>query len=143
SNRGIVWTLAVPGATLSRGGGRVCASCRCLAFRGAGGHDGGTLVNDPIPWWQVFEDELTARGFVLPDSYAEFREQNKRLPDREGEITHQLHTVVDAFEVGPSAICLSGGGIRSATFSIGVLQGLAKNNVLPHVDYVSTVSGGG
>jgi len=36
-----------------------------------------------------------------------------------------------------------GGGIRSATFNLGVLQALAKWKVLRHVDYLSTVSGGG
>jgi hypothetical protein len=40
-------------------------------------------------------------------------------------------------------IALSGGGIRSATFNLGVLQGLAGNRLLRHVDYLSTVSGGG
>jgi Patatin-like phospholipase len=42
-----------------------------------------------------------------------------------------------------SALCFSGGGIRSATFGLGVLQGLAKYGVLRHFDYLSTVSGGG
>src|SRR5712671_2257831 len=41
------------------------------------------------------------------------------------------------------ALCLSGGGIRSATFALGVLQGLAKVKVLPQFHYLSTVSGGG
>jgi predicted acylesterase/phospholipase RssA len=40
-------------------------------------------------------------------------------------------------------IALSGGGIRSATFSLGVLQALAKNDILKKMDYLSTVSGGG
>ena len=40
-------------------------------------------------------------------------------------------------------ICISGGGIRSATFALGVLQGLAKKGLLQSADYVSTVSGGG
>ncbi len=40
-------------------------------------------------------------------------------------------------------LSLSGGGIRSATFSLGIIQGLAKHGVLKHVDYLSTVSGGG
>jgi hypothetical protein len=40
-------------------------------------------------------------------------------------------------------LALSGGGIRSATFNLGLLQGLAARNVLPRVDYLSTVSGGG
>lgn len=61
----------------------------------------------------------------------------------------------------PWALALSGGGIRSATFSLGVLQGLTQcevppqvdahatsqaaeaSRLLPQFDYVSTVSGGG
>jgi hypothetical protein len=42
-----------------------------------------------------------------------------------------------------SALCLSGGGIRSATFNLGILQGLARHGLLDKFDYLSTVSGGG
>jgi len=42
-----------------------------------------------------------------------------------------------------AALCLSGGGIRSATFSLGVLQGLARRGWLGGFHYLSTVSGGG
>jgi hypothetical protein len=42
-----------------------------------------------------------------------------------------------------TALCISGGGIRSATFALGVVQGLASANVLDKFDYISTVSGGG
>ncbi len=40
-------------------------------------------------------------------------------------------------------LALSGGGIRSATFCLGVLQALARGRYLQQVDYLSTVSGGG
>jgi hypothetical protein len=40
-------------------------------------------------------------------------------------------------------LALSGGGIRSATFNLGLIQELANNGVLRTVDYLSTVSGGG
>lgn len=40
-------------------------------------------------------------------------------------------------------LALSGGGIRSATLSLGLVQVLARRDLLPHVDYLSTVSGGG
>src|SRR5262245_42042528 len=40
-------------------------------------------------------------------------------------------------------LSLSGGGIRSATFNLGALQGLAKHRLLTRLDYISTVSGGG
>jgi hypothetical protein len=42
-----------------------------------------------------------------------------------------------------AALCISGGGIRSATFALGVLQGLAEKGILTCFDYLSTVSGGG
>jgi len=40
-------------------------------------------------------------------------------------------------------LALSGGGIRSACFGLGVLQALQKLKLFQHLDYVSTVSGGG
>ena len=40
-------------------------------------------------------------------------------------------------------VACSGGGIRSATFCLGFFQGLAQHGLLRHVDYLSTVSGGG
>lgn len=44
---------------------------------------------------------------------------------------------------GYSALCLSGGGIRSASFALGVIQALAQRRLLEGFDYLSTVSGGG
>jgi hypothetical protein len=38
---------------------------------------------------------------------------------------------------------LSGGGVRSATFCLGVFQSLAEARLLRKIDFVSTVSGGG
>ena len=40
-------------------------------------------------------------------------------------------------------LALSGGGIRSAAFQIGVLQGLRDRGLLDRVDLISAVSGGG
>ena len=42
-----------------------------------------------------------------------------------------------------TGIALSGGGIRSAIFALGVLQALAGRDLLRRFDYLSTVSGGG
>jgi hypothetical protein len=54
----------------------------------------------------------------------------------------------DNRELGPaeddlSAICLSGGGIRSAVFCLGGLMALDRANLIQQFDYLSTVSGGG
>ncbi len=40
-------------------------------------------------------------------------------------------------------LSLSGGGIRSGTFNLGILQALAELRLIRHLDYLSTVSGGG
>ncbi|QND17643.1 hypothetical protein HB775_28630 (plasmid) [Rhizobium leguminosarum bv. trifolii] len=46
-------------------------------------------------------------------------------------------------ENGLVGLALSGGGQRSAAFCLGVLQGLQTKDFIKHVDYLSTVSGGG
>src|SRR5215468_359547 len=48
-----------------------------------------------------------------------------------------------AADSGLMGLCFSGGGIRSATFNLGVLQGLAQLRLLRCFDYLSSVSGGG
>lgn len=68
---------------------------------------------------------------AYPDALKEKEEAllRQRVPSRTGTAT-----------VG---FALSGGGIRSATFCLGVFQGLAKLRLLKNIDYLSTVSGGG
>ena len=50
-------------------------------------------------------------------------------------------------ELDPSApvvgVALSGGGIRSATFCLGLFQALARQGLVRRIDFLSTVSGGG
>lgn len=48
----------------------------------------------------------------------------------------------EAHENDLAGLALSGGGIRSATFALGVMQALARESVLKRLDYMSTVSGG-
>src|SRR2546421_629779 len=68
-----------------------------------------------------------------------------RPPDAvAGSDEHRLRAMIDRrHEVSRTALCLSGGGIRSASFAIGVMQGLSCLSVLTDFDYLSTVSGGG
>ncbi|MDO8541163.1 MAG: hypothetical protein Q7S40_12060 [Opitutaceae bacterium] len=57
-----------------------------------------------------------------------------------------LCEVPDAPDTRPpniAGLALSGGGIRSGTFCLGLLQSLAANGLLRKIDYLSTVSGGG
>jgi hypothetical protein len=67
---------------------------------------------------------------------AELPDENVR-PDQD-ETGWLEHPPRDLF-----GLALSGGGIRSATFNLGMLQGLQDMQLLRAFDYVSTVSGGG
>jgi hypothetical protein len=75
-----------------------------------------------------------------------YKEGNRnRAETREillSEIRKTLHSDVEE-DKKPTALCFSGGGIRSAIFNLGVLQGLAKHGLLDKFHYLSTVSGGG
>lgn len=75
---------------------------------------------------------------------ADFREVFDREQDAVSQLRRRRNTCYpDEAKTGPTAICLSGGGIRSATFCLGVLQGLATYGLLKRFDYISSVSGGG
>ena len=51
--------------------------------------------------------------------------------------------VEDDADTPTLGLALSGGGIRSATFCLGLLRGMARRGLLSRFDYLSTVSGGG
>lgn len=63
--------------------------------------------------------------------------------DTEKELIDQRKQVSGSTEQGLTGLALSGGGIRSATFCLGALQVFESKKLMPHVDYLSTVSGGG
>jgi hypothetical protein len=64
-----------------------------------------------------------------------------KVPPGASEAT--ISAAIDNLRVPLAALCLSGGGIRSAAFALGVLQGLARFRLLGQFHYLSTVSGGG
>lgn len=63
--------------------------------------------------------------------------------DLEKELIDQRKQIAGSTEQGVTGLALSGGGIRSATFCLGALQVFESKKLMPHVDYLSTVSGGG
>ena len=54
-----------------------------------------------------------------------------------------VDVIQKAHDANLVGLAFSGGGIRSATFNLGVLQALADLKLLYRIDYLSTVSGGG
>jgi hypothetical protein len=57
--------------------------------------------------------------------------------------TTSEQVIKDAHQAALAGLAFSGGGIRSATFNLGILQAVAEARLLHHFDYLSTVSGGG
>jgi hypothetical protein len=106
---------------------------------------------------QVLEEEFAILHGGLSRDYQDkkeaivrkYREEIKDPSERDRKIDADLVTELYKSIHGlpndqkHAALCISGGGIRSATFGLGVLQGLARNNLLHKFDYLSTVSGGG
>lgn len=60
------------------------------------------------------------------------RQRAAREPENKEDVRSSLY-----------GLALSGGGIRSASFALGVIQALENKGALKKIDYLSTVSGGG
>ena len=117
---------------------------------------GQRLVDEPAFRSFVEAGAVDALGEVDPaasaaDASAQFlRRANRALleaafPDEVALMRdRRLAVVFDAARKrDTAALCLSGGGIRSSTFALGIMQGLARHKLLGQFDYLSTVSGGG
>src|SRR5438034_798400 len=97
------------------------------------------VANPHIEKWRTQNpsgDELLHLNRLRLESL--FQRSLTRLYDRRLEALYR-----NIHQRDQAALCLSGGGIRSATFALGVLQGLAHHNLLNNFHYLSTVSGGG
>lgn len=90
------------------------------------------------------------KNLPLNDTTTALRQQ--ALRKLEAEQSYQRSILQRLHAAKRSALTFSGGGIRSATFGLGILQGLASRSVagngsaptlLGELDYLSTVSGGG
>ena len=76
---------------------------------------------------------------VLAGEYRALRPGSALETGSEQDLVSRMHEDEEPL----SALCISGGGIRSATFALGAIQGLAERGLLTRFDYLSTVSGGG
>jgi hypothetical protein len=91
------------------------------------------LARMAVPFSIVLDREL--------DQIGKTREAVQRSTQKTPRTNqHPLRRAIDSNLVG---LAFSGGGIRSATFNLGVLQALSRFCLLKQFDYLSTVSGGG
>ena len=86
----------------------------------------------------------------MQSNEADMQECLHKLEDKSDNSTQENESENDqnsiyqrAYDANLAGLALSGGGIRSATFNLGVIQALARKGILSKFDYLSTVSGGG
>jgi hypothetical protein len=110
-----------------------------------------------VDWRSAFDDELKdiakqrkERIYLTQRVRTDPREvgtATKRVPllieDKRTDKYWSIHLETGEGEQHLVGIALSGGGIRSATFCLGVLEAMKEGDRLRYVDYLSTVSGGG
>lgn len=90
---------------------------------------------NPLPLSQVLREEYERLHGPLPNL--------SRQHISEETLLAEIYALIHKLPRKRTALCLSGGGIRSATFGLGLLQGLAHHHLIDKFDYLSTVSGGG
>lgn len=101
-------------------------------------------VNDE-KCYVIDKDEFVANKFPNHIYFAANEKNDNHFSDNHNDDELKRRKIFEEalFNEKLSALCLSGGGIRSASFCLGVLQALSKNKMLTGFDYISTVSGGG
>lgn len=96
-------------------------------------------------WLERYEADLEAHK----DSHRAVKTASDGASDADANLpasnaVGDLNVLFDQlYQTKPTALCFSGGGIRSATFALGLVESLASRNLLRRFDYLSTVSGGG
>jgi hypothetical protein len=92
--------------------------------------------------FDILVAEYEAQGIQPPFPREDF-EARRRQGEPDSALVAGFYAWLHANGVRRSALCFSGGGIRSATFGLGIVQGLARAGLLKRFDFLSTVSGGG
>jgi hypothetical protein len=99
---------------------------------------------DVVGFPQVFSSEISSINDMRGGRFALGRRVDPPITlHQEGTYSTGEIILAPNEEANLVGLSLSGGGIRSAAFCLGVLQALNRTDVLHRIDYMSTVSGGG
>jgi hypothetical protein len=89
-------------------------------------------------WWYRSTEKGIPEEFYTAD-FAEVKTQELETV----QARRTYYNLPDADKNDLNGLCISGGGIRSATLGLGLMQTFISKNVMKGFDYMSTVSGGG
>ncbi|MBA3312045.1 MAG: hypothetical protein H0T47_01960 [Planctomycetaceae bacterium] len=85
-------------------------------------------------------DFRTKREEVQTDEFKALSERRKAAKLLDENLSDET---IEAGLRNRAGLALSGGGVRSASFNLGVVQSFYRSGLLRQFDYLSTVSGGG
>ena len=110
----------------------------------------------PLEMWEALAEEFVKGGHTLSPEFKELECCYLSAPTESGRKELESALLQEFHRAKRTALCISGGGVRSATFGLGVIQGLAEaghkfrrspadepKSPLTEFDFLSTVSGGG
>ncbi|KAK5582166.1 hypothetical protein RB653_003749 [Dictyostelium firmibasis] len=128
----------------------------------AGGSSGGVTTLNELPFIEDYTDEedeildsastlsgISKKSDVTNTTTTSSSTAGTTVTSSTSTSYSTMHNIGYNQKVTPSVsfglvgLALSGGGIRSATFNLGLLQALSKHKLFKKIDYLSTVSGGG
>jgi hypothetical protein len=101
------------------------------------------MADDPKSQKKRVPPLIPPRAEIGDAVLAELADIEKRRGVTSPQFDPKKNWIEHCLEKNLFGVCISGGGIRSATFALGVLQGLREKELLSQADYISTVSGGG
>lgn len=101
------------------------------------------MADAPLPLSEVLREEYVRLHGELPPATAAALAAAGDEKTRLKALFAAIHKLNADPATARTALCISGGGIRSATFALGVFQRLAGFGLLTEFHFLSTVSGGG
>ena len=100
-----------------------------------------------LRWQNTCEPSFFRNRLLIEREFPDLvqRWEDRVLPGepKMGEPGHAQEPWVAFTAADRLGLALSGGGVRSATFNLGLLQALAAKGILERIEYLATVSGGG
>ena len=100
----------------------------------------------PTKTYDVRQRAFTYRPTSLvrdyQEEYAYIQERRETVANGQASGVSDRPPAATTVPANLTGLAFSGGGIRSATFHLGMLQALHDMQLLPKIDYLSTVSGG-
>src|SRR5436190_17903270 len=84
---------------------------------------------------RLSDDDVDALLKRVTEQFADISDTHERATKIHDAMLSEFFGWLRRNKIRRTALCLSGGGIRSGTFALGLLQGLARHRLLGQFDF--------